>query len=236
MLLAGGRGTRGRPYTEFFPKAMIPVEGRPAISHIVRYLGASRNVDGIVVLADLAGQGGQIRNYLEGARGVTFVQDAQAGTGGDLLRLGRELRGEGEFLLWFADNLCRIDVAGMLRRLRETGSVACVATRSRRREETGFAVVEGGVVREFREKPVVRLPMAECLGVYALSTEILGEVRRRARGGRANLSYDVLEGLAAGGRVSAFDIGNAPWIDVESPAALERNAALVRRIVRQMAR
>lgn len=233
--MAGGAGTRGRPYTEFFPKAMTPVEGRPAIAHVVGHLRASRAVRGIVVLADLAGPGGQVRNYLEGARGVEFVQDAQSGTGGDLLCLGPALEGESEFLLWFADNLCALDVAAMRRRFLGSGALACVATRSRRREGTGFADVEGHAVRRFVEKPVVDLPMAECLGMYVLSAEVLGIIRRLGRP-QVNLSYDVLAGLAASGRVSAYDIGGEPWIDVESPAALARDAAAVRRIAAAMGR
>ena len=31
VILAGGKGTRGKPYTDYFPKAMIPVNGKPLI-------------------------------------------------------------------------------------------------------------------------------------------------------------------------------------------------------------
>ena len=30
---------------------------------------------------------------------------------------------------------------------------------------TGFAVVEGGIIKQFKEKPVMNLPMSECLGI-----------------------------------------------------------------------
>ena len=32
---AGGKGTRGKPYTDYFPKAMIPINGKPLINYIV---------------------------------------------------------------------------------------------------------------------------------------------------------------------------------------------------------
>lgn len=249
VVMAGGRGTRARPYTDYFPKAMMPVEGRPLVSHVVEYLLSLGQVGEVVVLTDLRGLGGQIEGYLGGRRGVTLVQDAQAGTGGDLLRARPHLRGEDTFVLWFVDNLCRADVSGMESLLRRTGSLACVATRSTRREETGFAEVGGsGIVSRFVEKPTVRLPMAECLGIYALSTAVLprvsrraAEKRREAGGGRGapapevNLSYDVLEALAAEGRVCAYDIGGEPWLDAESPAAVDRNAATAAEIVARMA-
>lgn len=248
VVMAGGRGTRARPYTDYFPKAMMPVQGRPLVSHVVEYLLSLDAVDEAVVLTDLKGLGGQIAGYMGGRRGVTMVQDAQAGTGGDLLRARPHLRGEETFVLWFVDNLCRADVLGMDALLRRTGSLACVATRSSRREETGFAEVGGsGIVSRFVEKPTVQLPMAECLGIYALSTAILPRVARRAaekrreagKGGGAaadvNLSYDVLEALAAEGRVCAYDIGGEPWIDAESPAAVDRSATTAAEIVSRMA-
>ena len=250
--MAGGRGTRARPYTDYFPKAMMPVQGRPLVAHVVEYLLSIGPVEEAVVLADLGGLGAQIAGYLGGRRGVTVVQDAQSGTGGDLLRARPHLRGEETFVLWFVDNLCRADVLGMESLLRRTGSLACVATRSTRKEETGFAEVgASGIVARFVEKPTVPLPMSECLGIYALSTAILPRISRRAAEkrrtaasagqGRAagpaaevNLSYDVLEALAAEGRVCAFDIGAEPWIDAESPAAVDRNAATAAEIVSRM--
>ena len=239
VILAGGRGTRGRPYTDFVPKAMIPVLGRPLVARVAEFLASSRAVSGVVVLADMGGMGAQIRNYMErgGGRGVAFVQDAQSGTGGDLLCLEEELAGESEFLLWFADNLCWVDVGAMARKFRESGAAACVATRSRRREATGFAEVDGsGRVARFVEKPEADLPMPECLGVYVLSAGVLDVVRGKAarKKGGVNLSYDVLEELAGRGEVSAYDIGDSPWVDAESPAALDRNADAVRRIVGMM--
>ena len=231
VILAGGSGTRGRPYTEHFPKAMTPVRGRPLVDHIVGHLRSFPFVGEVVVVADLAGLGGQVRGYYAGERGIRFVQDSQDGTGGDLLHaephLGRE------FVLWFADNLCAIDLAAMRRAFRASGGAACIATRSRRREETGFARVEGGVIREFVEKPVLRLPMPECLGIYMLGRGIMDAVRA-AGPGSVNLSYDVLQGLAPGGTVGAYDIGGAGWVDVESPVTVSRRAAEIARITRRM--
>lgn len=236
VILAGGKGTRGRPYTDYIPKAMIPVDDRPLIGHVLDYVCASDSIDGAVVISDFEGLGAQIGNYLNGMRygkDVSLIQDSGSGTGGDLLHAARELEGSGEFLLWFVDNLCALDIDGMVSRFKEGGGLACIATRRRRREETGFAVVRDGIVEDFREKPVLELPMAECLGIYVISTRILGMIEER--GGSVNLSYDILQGLVGGGNVISYDIGDAEWMDVESPAALERNGGAVRRIIRQMA-
>ena len=38
-----------------------------------------------------------------------------------------------------------------------------VATRTKRKEETGFAVVDDGLITEFKEKPMMKLQLSECL-------------------------------------------------------------------------
>lgn len=250
VIMAGGRGIRGRPYTEYFPKAMTPIGDSPLVSHIVRYVSSFEFIDEIIVIADLQGLGGQIQNYYVGGVcqtascdtavcNLTFVQDSQSGTGGDLLHASDLLRGE-PFVLWFVDNLCAVDLAGMRRKFQELGSTACIATRSVRAEETGFASVgDGGIIREFIEKPVMRLPSSECLGVYILGPSILQEISRlmgpgNGRKREVNLSHDILQNLARDGVVSAFDIGDSQWVDVESPTILERNAARVEQIIREM--
>ena len=234
VILAGGSGTRGRPYTEFFPKAMIPVRGRPVIDYVAGYLRRSALVDGITIVADLDGLGGQIRNYFGCDSGITFVQDSQSGTGGDLLHLEGELGGERGFVLWFVDNLCAVDLEGMQETFSRTDSTACIAVRSKRREETGFVIVKDGLVKEFREKPLITLQQPECLGVYILGGGIFERIRANGDKGQINLSFDVLQDLASAGGVSAFDIGDAEWIDVESPVIIDRNRDAVAKIIEQM--
>ena len=65
VILAGGRGTRGRPFTDYIPKAMIPVQGRPLIYHVVRYLSKFDIIDSIIILGDFSGIGKQIEKYFE---------------------------------------------------------------------------------------------------------------------------------------------------------------------------
>jgi len=236
IILAGGRGIRGRPYTDYFPKAMIPIGGIPLIQYVAEYLDSFSMVKEIIVVSDFEGLGAQIRNHFEGqriARRMRFVQDSQSGTGGDLVHAEKALGDTGEFILWFVDNFCALDVRAMKRQFDAHKSTACVAIRTRRREETGFARVVDGRIVEFREKPVMSLPLSECLGIYMLDAKILRLIKK-VRKRSVNLSFDVLEGLAKESQISAYDIGDAEWLDVESPVIIDRNRRLVKRIAEQM--
>ena len=238
VILAGGSGTRGKPFTDYFPKAMIPVEGKPLIHHIVDYLSSFDFIDEIAILGDFIGFGSQTKRYFENRttrKRVSFIQDSHSGTAGDLLHLGNFIKKDSEFILWFSDNLGAIDLPKMYRFYKEKNSLACIATRSYRREETGYAVTKDGWLTEFKEKPFIQLPMAECLGIYILETKILRTIKtKKTKQKQIDLSFDVLEEIADKRTTSAFDIGKTLWIDIESPAKAERNKRLVKEIVKKM--
>jgi mannose-1-phosphate guanylyltransferase len=237
VILAGGKGTRGKPYTEYFPKAMTPIYDVPLIDYIVRYLNSFSFIKEIIIISDYNGLGGQIKNYFSSAKNgkkITFVQDTQSGTGGDLLHIEDKLKEDSEFVLWFVDNLCAIDLEKMRKIFKEKNSIACIATRTTRKEETGFAVVKDGIIKEFKEKPIMKLQLSECLGVYILGKEIIKKIKTKAKQKQINLSFDILQQLSEEGKISAYDIGDKDWIDAESPMILERNDATVKKIIKQM--
>lgn len=240
VILAGGKGTRGKPFTDYFPKAMIPIEGRPLIDYIVKYASSFGFINEIIILADYNGLGNQIRRYFEDrktihGKKIKFVQDSNGGTGGDLIHLSTILKKDQDFILWFVDNFCAIDLGKMYKFYKQKKSIACIATRRYRKEETGYAKVEDGLITEFQEKPLITMPMAECLGIYILDTKILKTIRsKKEKRKEVNLSFDVLQDLSKRKIVSAFDIGKALWIDVESPNKVERNHVIMKEIIRKM--
>ena len=234
VILAGGKGSRGKPYTEYFPKAMTPINEKPLIDYVIKYLKSFNFIKEIIIISDFNGLGGQIKNYYGNQKNISFVQDSQSGTGGDLLHIEKKLKGESEFVLWFVDNLCAIDLKKMKETFTKKNSSACIATRTKRKEETGFAIVEDGIITEFKEKPVMKLQLSECLGVYMLGKDIIQKIKTKKKQKEINLSYDILQQLSKEGKISAFDIGNNEWIDAESPTVLERNEKTVKKIIKQM--
>lgn len=240
IVLAGGLGSRAKPFTDYSPKPMIPIFERPLIDYIVRYLCAFEIVTGLAIVTNLMDRGRQIKNYFEGkeerlGKEIFFVNDADEGTGGALLRAIRSFKGEEEFLVWFSDNICPLDVNGFFRFYKQTKAQGCVAISRIKKEETGFVKVDAdGNILQFLEKPLVNLPMSECLGIYIFSNEFLSRVKKIRSGKKVNLSLDILQNISANDMIHAYDIGETPWIDVESPVKIERNMELVKKIVNRM--
>jgi len=108
-----------------------------------------------------------------------------------------------------------------------------LATRTKRKEETGFATVKDGIITEFKEKPIMKLQLSECLGIYMLGKEIIQKIKKKKQK-QVNLSFDILQQLSKEGKISAYDIGDREWIDAESPMILERNEKTVTKIIKQM--
>ena len=217
---------------------MIPVHGRPLIYHIVKYLSKFDIIDSIIILGDFSGIGKQIEKYFENhislKKPIKFIQDSQSGTGGDLIHLSSTLGKNKEFVLWFVDNLCPLDIKKMHRFHKDSKTTATIAVRRYRKEETGFAIVNNGIIEEFKEKPTIELQMAECLGIYIINSEIINKIKiKKQKKKELNLSYDILQPLSIKRKIAAYDIGKTQWLDIDSPTRVERNKEVINSIMKK---
>jgi mannose-1-phosphate guanylyltransferase len=258
VLLAGGRGTRARPFSDFVPKSMIPIKGRPLIDHVVRYLVRFEIVDEILIVCEFDSFGNQIINYFEGKgsiilKKISFIEDKKNGTGGAVLRTEDSIKNGGEpFLVWFADNLCALDLTElfdhyhMLEMHLKSGTeiTGILVTRKRRYEETGRVSVKSddyNRVEEFIEKPVIGLESPEALGIYLFNKKIFEYLHQRQESitqrSSFNLSHDVLAYLPSkGANLYSYSLDESTdWIDIESPVYANRNGKIISRILDQMA-
>ena len=62
VIRAGGKGTRGKPYTESFPKTMTPINEKLLIDYVIRYLKSFKFIDEFIIFSDFIGMVGQLTN------------------------------------------------------------------------------------------------------------------------------------------------------------------------------
>jgi NDP-sugar pyrophosphorylase family protein len=55
VIVAGGKGTRLKPYTTVFPKPLMPIGDKPILEIIVRQL-KSQNIKDIIILVGYLGE------------------------------------------------------------------------------------------------------------------------------------------------------------------------------------
>lgn len=255
--MAGGHGTRAKPFSQHSPKAMIPVNGRPVIDHIIRYLANFPIVEDFIIVCEFDDLGKQIVNYFEGkeqtiGRRIIFVQDKKNGTGGAILNAESLVRDDDFFVAWFADNLCALDMDHFIRQYELLKSIqendlgefiGIVATRDHRKEETGIVVLdpkENLRIKEFIEKPLVKLELPETLGIYLFSHNLFKFIHTQKEtailGDAFDLSYDILTQIPqVGSKMFSYALpSDRDWIDIESPAHADRNKVLIEKILSQM--
>lgn len=64
VILAAGAGKRLRPLTNYIPKPLLPISGKPAIGEIVKNL-MRLDVQELIVVIGPEGKGGEIKKYLK---------------------------------------------------------------------------------------------------------------------------------------------------------------------------
>ena len=179
VLLAGGLGTRMREETEFRPKPMVEVGGRPVLWHIMKVLGAQGITD-FVICAGYKSE--YIKNYFYnyGASNLDFtvrlgdqsstifhgshdefdwtVTVADTGestmTGGRIKMIEKYIQDE-PFLATYGDGIADINLEALLGFHASHGKTATMTVTQ---PTSRFGVVDiddFGVVSKFREKPRV---------------------------------------------------------------------------------
>ncbi|MGH3889229.1 MAG: nucleotidyltransferase family protein [Pseudonocardiaceae bacterium] len=173
VILAGGQGSRLKPYTDTRPKPMIEILGRCIIDHQIEWL-AEAGVTDVVVAA------GHLHEVLvehlsansQPVRVDTVVEDEPLGRGGGLKYAGKHLPAPGE--AWFAlngDIWTRFDLGAMAAYHAEREAVATIGLARPRIPWGVVEVDELGQVTDFVEAPPSPYPING--GVYVFSSEIL---------------------------------------------------------------
>jgi len=223
VLLAGGLGTRMREETEFRPKPMVEIGGRPVLWHLMKIFSA-QGVNDFIVCAGYKGE--QIKSYFLnyaamnadftirlGQRGsVQTHTDHQetdwavtvADTGLGTLTAGRVERIEpyvaGErFIVTYGDGLADIDIAKLLAFHEAHGKMATI-TIVRPWSRFGLVDVDGdGMVTRFREKP--QMDDWVSAGFFVFEPEFFDRIRQSDA---MMLEHEPLNRLAAEGQLGAY--------------------------------
>lgn len=172
VIMAGGRGSRLRPYTTILPKPLMPIGERPILDVILHQL-VNAGVDGVTI--SVGHLSGLIESWIAHSGGypipVDFVyEDEPLGTAG---ALGSIRRPNATFLALNGDILTTLDFALLARRHREQGAIATMAIKQRHVDiEYGVVHREAdGRIERLEEKP--RLQFTVSMGVYAMQPQII---------------------------------------------------------------
>ena len=211
VILAGGTGTRLRPYTVVLPKPLMPIGEFPILEVIVRQL-ARCGFDRITMAVNH--QAELIKAFFQdgakwGLRIDYSLEDQPLGTMGPLRLIGDLPE---HFLVMNGDILTDLDFAKLHDDHAASGSVFTISS-SCREDVIDFGVLEtdNGRLVNFREKPRAQYEVS--MGVYMLSTRVLDYIPRERLYGFDSLMLDL---IAAGETVAVRRFGGY-WLDIGRP-------------------
>jgi NDP-mannose synthase len=219
VILAGGKGTRLRPYTTVLPKPLIPVSERPILELVMRQL--ARNGFTRIDLS-VGHLGGLIKAYLDQIELPESLElhycweDAPLGTAGALTRI----EGLDEpFLVMNGDVLTTLDYAQLMRFHRGHPGGLTIATH-RQAVDIDLGVIESddGFVKEYLEKPTMRFDVS--MGVYVYDPDVVELIPER----RFDFP-DVVKAMLDAGRKVAVYSGAGVWFDIGTVGEHERATA-----------
>lgn len=209
IILAGGKGTRLKPFTTVFPKPLVPIGDLPILEVIIRQLaraGFRRITLSTGHLAEL------IEAFFgDGSRwgvDIRYVrEDIPLNTAGALKLLGDC---DEDFLVMNGDLLTTLDYAHLYSGHVASSSIATVATKMRE-NRVDFGVLEfdqQGTLTNYIEKPVYKFSVS--MGVYVLSRKCLDFIEPNEALGMPDLLLRIKD---AGHRVSCVD-SDCYWLDI----------------------
>ena len=177
VILCGGLGTRLREETEFRPKPMVPVGGRPILWHIMKYYAHYGHKDFILCLGY---KGEVIKEYFANfvlhrsdvtidlaTHQIEYVKSetlppwrvtlidtgTETQTGGRLKRIGHLLLDNEPFCMTYGDGVSDVNITSLVAFHKHHGRLATV-TAVRPVARFGGLHIENDVVTRFTEKSI----------------------------------------------------------------------------------
>lgn len=211
IILAGGKGTRLRPYTNIMPKPLVPVGDMPIIEIIVKQLinnGFNHITVAVNHLAHL------ISAFLkDGSQWGIKIDYSQEDSNKMLSTIGPLTLIEDlpeNFLVMNGDILCDLNYKELFNHHISKNNEATVSI-YQRSTKIDFGIIgygENGIINNFIEKPVYDFNVS--MGIYIVSRKVINQLNNGEPYGFDNLMID---GIKKGKRygVKKFD---GFWIDI----------------------
>jgi NDP-sugar pyrophosphorylase family protein len=212
VILAGGQGTRLRPYTVVLPKPLMPIGDYPILEVIVRQLVQQGFIH---ITMAVNHQANLIQAFFgDGSRwGVRIDYSIESQPLSTIAPLALIAGLPEHFLLMNGDVLTDLRFDAFLDRHAAGGRLFTISA-ARRVEVTEYGVLhvnESGSLSGFEEKPEKKYLVS--MGVYGVSREVLGAVPPSRKYGFDDLMNDML----MAGRPVKVEVHEGYWLDIGRP-------------------
>ena len=231
LILAGGKGTRLKPFTNTIQKQVFPLANKPILHYIMEKITQT----GISEIGVIIGPNkDQIKNALgDGSKWnahITYIeQDEPAGLAHAVICAKDFLKND-PFLMYLGDNIISTDLTGFMLDFVE-GNMSSIMT-VKVSDPSKFGIIEvdeRGKIERLVEKPKVTKSNLGIVGIYAFTNKIFNAIAQIKPSARGELEItDAIQKLMHMGEPISYRVITDAWIDTGNiEAVLEANALIL---------
>jgi len=219
IILAGGRGKRLRPVTDYVPKPLVPINNIPIIEWQIKYL-KKFGIDEVIVCTGYKQE--MIENYLNMKKiGMIIkfsVEKSPLGTGGAIKKAGEMIHDKSFFVI-NGDIITNIDLKKLSAK---QNSIASVELRTK----FGILKTDDDKIIEFKEKKEIS-DLWMNAGIYHLEKDMLQNLPSKG-----DIEKTVFPEYAKEGKLSIVKFKHAKWYSIDSFKDMEECSLEVEEIIK----
>jgi len=219
IILAGGRGKRLRPITDYVPKPLIPIKNVPIIEWQLKYLKKFGITEAIICTGY---KQEMIEGYLVtkklGVKIKYSIEKSPLGTGGAIKKAGKMIKDRSFFVL-NGDTITNLDLKKLIK---IENSVAAIELRTK----FGILETEDDKIVKFKEKKEIP-DLWMNAGIYHLNQEMLRDMPDEG-----DVEKTVFPDYAKKGKLQTVKFQNVKWYSIDSFKDIEECALEIDKIIK----
>ena len=219
IILAGGKGKRLRPITDYVPKPLIPIKNISIIEWQIKYL-KKFGISEIIICSGYKTK--MIENYLNNKKlgiKITFsVEDKPLGTGGAIKKAGKKIK-DRSFLVINGDIITNIDLKKLIKK---NNAIAAIQLRTK----FGILQTDKDKIMKFDEKKEIENLWMNA-GIYHLNKETLKELPIVG-----DIEKTLFPDYAKKEKLTTIKFTNSKWYSIDSFKDIEECSLVIEKIIK----
>jgi NDP-sugar pyrophosphorylase family protein len=219
IILAGGRGKRLRPITDYVPKPLVPIKNVPIIEWQLKYL-KKFGISEVIICTGYKQE--MIENHLNmkdiGMKIKFSIEKTPLGTGGAIKKAGKMIKDKSFFVI-NGDTITNIDLKKLATK---KNAIAAIELRTK----YGILETDNDKITNFKEKKEISDTWMNA-GIYHLQKDVLKELPNKG-----DIEKTVFPDYAKKGILDTIKFKNAKWYSVDSFKDMEECALEVEKIIK----
>jgi len=219
IILAGGRGKRLRPITDYVPKPLIPIKNIPIIEWQIKYL-KKFGISEVIICSGYKTE--MIENYLTSKKlgiKITFsVENTPLGTGGAIKKAGKKIN-EKSFIVINGDVITNMDLKKLLKK---ENSIASIQLKTK----FGILQTTDDKIINFDEKKEIENLWMNA-GIYHLKKNTLKDLPSKG-----DIEKTLFPNYAKKDKLFTLKFRNTKWYSIDSFKDMEECSLEVEKIIK----